>query len=326
MPFPSNSLATLRPDLAASFEEFQVELDANGFIGYQVLPLADVANKAGSFGVIPIKELLRNHSTARAPGAMYSRTDWQFETKVYNCQEHGLEGVVDDITANMYRNYFDAEAVTARRLRYSVMAEAESRIAAAVFNTSTWTGSALTTAVATPWSSVATATPVTDVAVAKEAVFSGCGMYPNALIVNRRVFHNLRRCAQVIDLCKAQGFMDVRQGSIGAQQLAQVFDLDRVIVAGSAGNSAAEGAASVSIAPRWSGAYAMVARIASGNDFAEPCIGRTFHWSADGSDPMGTVEEYRDETRRGNVLRVRHDVDEVVIYPAAGHLLSNITA
>lgn len=325
MPFPSNSLATLRPDLAASFEEFAAEMDANGFVGYQVLPLVEVANKAGSYGVIPVKELLRNHSTSRAPGAMYSRTDWQFETKVYNCQEHGLEGVVDDITANMYRNYFDAEAVTARRLRYSVMAEAESRIASAVFNATTWSGGALTTAVSTEWSTVATAAPVSDVAAAKEAVFTSCGMYPNALIISRRVFHNLRRCAQVIDLCKSQGFMDVRQGSIGAQQLAQVFDLDRVIVAGSARNSAAEGG-TVSIAPRWSGEYAMVARIATSNDFSEPCIGRSFYWSADGGDPMGTVEQYRDETRRGEVLRVRHDVAETIIYPQAGHLLSNITA
>jgi hypothetical protein len=58
---------------------------------------------------------------------------------------------------------------------------------------------------------------------------------------------------------------------------------------------------------------------------AEPCIGRMFHWSEDGSSPGGTVESYRDEIVRGNIIRVRHDVDEVVLYPQAGHLVSNIT-
>jgi hypothetical protein len=50
-----------------------------------------------------------------------------------------------------------------------------------------------------------------------------------------------------------------------------------------------------------------------------------FHWSEDGSSPGGTVESYRDEIVRGNIIRVRHDVDEVVLYAQAGHLLSNIT-
>ena len=71
--------------------------------------------------------------------------------------------------------------------------------------------------------------------------------------------------------------------------------------------------------------YAMVCKVATGRDFREPCIGRTFHWSADGSSIGGTVESYRDETVRADIIRVRHDVDELVLYPQAGHLLSNIT-
>jgi hypothetical protein len=69
----------------------------------------------------------------------------------------------------------------------------------------------------------------------------------------------------------------------------------------------------------------MVCRVATGLDIREACIGRTFHWSADGSSIGGTIEEYRDETVRSAIIRVRHDVDEVVMYPQAGHLLSNIT-
>jgi hypothetical protein len=57
----------------------------------------------------------------------------------------------------------------------------------------------------------------------------------------------------------------------------------------------------------------------------DACIGRTFHWSQDGSSIGGTVESYRDERVRGDVIRVRHDVDEIVLYPQAGHLLSNVT-
>jgi hypothetical protein len=69
----------------------------------------------------------------------------------------------------------------------------------------------------------------------------------------------------------------------------------------------------------------MVCRIATSNDMREPCIGRTFHWSEDGSLIGGAIEEYWEEQSRSNIIRVRHDTDEVIMYPQAGHLLSNVT-
>ena len=106
--------------------------------------------------------------------------------------------------------------------------------------------------------------------------------------------------------------------------LSAVFDLPNIIVAGTSKNGAKEGQAA-SPTQIWSGEYAMVCKIASGPDMRDPCIGRTFHWSQDGSSIGGTVESYRDETVRGDVIRVRHQVAEVVLYPEAGHLLSNVT-
>jgi hypothetical protein len=107
--------------------------------------------------------------------------------------------------------------------------------------------------------------------------------------------------------------------------LAQVFDLDEVIVAGSPKNSAKEGQ-TVSVAEIWDDEYAMVARVARSSDMREPCIGRTFHWSEDGSSIGGTVETYRDEPVRSNIVRVRHDVDELLLITAAAQLLDNVTA
>ena len=69
----------------------------------------------------------------------------------------------------------------------------------------------------------------------------------------------------------------------------------------------------------------MICKTPDSNDIQEPCVGRTFHWSADGSSMGGTVETYRDETKRSNIVRVRQDTDEKVLYAATGHLLSNIT-
>lgn len=324
MPAPSSSLSTLRPDLGASFQEWSLAMSEAGFISHRVLPVFEAMKQSGPFGRIPIEQLLQTRDTKRAPGSGYARGNWTFTPDSYATDEHGWEEPVDDRERDMYREYFEAEQVAAMRAFLMVLTNAEKRAADLIFNSTTWTGSSLTTAVTNEWDDSANATPIVDVEAAVQTVWDNSGLWPNALVINRKVFRNLRNCAEIIDRSKSQGFMDVRAGEINEAQLAQVFDLDHIIVAGSPENTANEGQ-SASLSPIWSNEYAMVCRIAISNDIREPCIGRTFHWGEDGSDIGGTVETYRDEPKRSDIVRVRHDVDEKVLYTEAGHLLSNIT-
>lgn len=324
MPAPTSALTTLRPDLA-SFLEFDLESDRNGYVASKVLPVVDVASQAGVYGIIPVEQLLQQRVTKRAPGSGYSRGNFTFSTATYACEEHGAEEPVDDRQAKMYREYFDAEQVATMRAFSSVLRNAEQRVADAIFNSTTWTGASLTTSITNEWDDVTNATPITDVDAAIKKVYDGSGLWANALVVNQKVFRNLRRCSQVIDAIESAGAGDAsKQSDITADLLAQVFGLDMVIVAGASKNSAKEGATATP-SQIWSDEYAMICRVATSSDMAEPCIGRIFHWSEDGSSPGGTVESYRDEVVRANIIRVRHDVDEVVLYAQAGHLLSNIT-
>jgi len=323
MPSPKTSLATLRPDLA-SFEEFDLAMDRQGFIGHRVLTVIDVAKASGVFGRIKLVDLLQNRETARAPGSGYSRGSFRFDDETFATKEHGTEEPIDDVEAEMYAEYFDAEQISTQRAYDAVLRNAEKRVAAAVFNTTTWTGTGLTTAVGTKWDVFATATPITDVLAAKKKVWDGVGMWPNALVISRKVFLNLRECAQIVDRIKYAGFQNPVSSEITIASLAQVFDLDMVLVAGAAKNTANEGQVAV-IASVWSDTLAMICRIGNTSDFKEPCIGRTFHWNGDGSDIDGRVETYRDETIRGDVVRVRHQVEEKILYKECGHLLNTIT-
>lgn len=325
MPSPSSSLATLRPDLAESFMEFDLEADARGMVATQVFPVVEVASQAGVFGKIPIEQLLQNRDTKRAPGSGYNRGNFTFTTSVFACQENGAEETVDDREAKMYADYFDAELISTQRAYAAVLRNAEQRVADAVFNATTWTGGSLTTAITNEWDDSANATPITDVEAAVQAIYDGSGLWANALVINHKVFRNLRNCDQVIDRINSAGAGSPSKATdVTVSMLASVFDLPNIIVAGTSKNTANEGQAA-SISQIWSDEYAMVCKVATSGDMREPCIGRTFHWGEDGSSIGGTVESYRDENVRGNVVRVRHDVDEIVLYPEAGHLLSNIT-
>jgi hypothetical protein len=325
MPAPSSSLATLRPELAGSLEEFNLAMDREGFIAHRVLPVFEVMVASGVFGRIPIEQLLQNRETSRAPRAGYSRGTYQFTTDSFACKEYGAEEPVDDREAKLYANYFDAEMIATQRAIDAVMRDAERRVSALIFNATTWTGSDLTTGVTDEWDDLTNATPITDVEAAVRKVYANTGLWANALIINRLVFRNLRNCAKVIDRIMSLGAGNpAKPSDVTTQMLAQVFDLPYILVAGGTENTKEEGLSFVG-SPLWSNEYAMVARIATTNDISEPCLGRTFHWSADGSTVGGTIESYRDETIRANVIRARHDVHEKVLYVECGHLLSNIT-
>lgn len=324
MASPSSSLATLRPDLA-TFLEFDLESEKAGYVAAEVFPVIDVASMSGTFGKIPIEQLLQQRETRRAPGAGYARGQFTFTTATYACEEHGAEEPIDDREAAAYAEYFDAEQINTMRAFSAVLRNAEQRVADSVFNATTWNGASLTTGVNDEWDDATNAVPTTDVEAAVRKIYEASGLWANALIINRKVFRNLRNCDSIIDRINSAGAGSPSKASdVTVDMLKAVFDLEHIIVAGTSKNGAKEGQ-SAAPAQIWSDEYAMVCKIATTSDMREPCIGRTFHWSQDGSSIGGTVETYRDETVRGDVVRVRHDVDEIVLYPEAGHLLSNIT-
>jgi hypothetical protein len=304
--------------------EYPLLAAEKGLIAEQVFPVVEVDLQANSFGTIPVEQLLKTGSGVRGPDGGYERGTFKFDDSSYATVEYGFEEVLDRRTVNMYRHYFTAELVAALRARAKLLRAWEIRVSSAVFNATTWTGSALTTAITHEWDDSANCTPRANVKAAKLRVLANSGLWPNALIINQKVFENLIDSAEILDRVKHSGHTDPKPGNITTQVMAEALNIDRVIVAGGVQDTANVGQDAV-IAQVWSDEYAMVCKIADGPDFREPGIGRCFHWAADGSVLGGMVESYAEESKRADIIRVRHDVDEVTLYAQAGHLLSNIT-
>lgn len=327
MPAPSTSLSTLRPDLA-SFFEFDLEANRQGLIALQVAPVIEVALQADNPGKIPIEQLLKiSAGRPRGSGAAYDRGNWEFTTWSYATLDYGHGEPLDDRDRKRYQHLVDAEQVCVARAYNDVLLNAEIRMAALLFS-ATWTGggaSLYTDVGTTEWAQAnwATATPIDHVEAAVRKVWDNSGVWPNALVLNRTKFRDLRQCAQVRERIVASGAgTPAKASDITKEMLASVFDLDKVIVSGSAKDSANEGQ-STTIASIW-GDYAMVCKVATGADIREPCVARTFHWSENGSEIGGTIRQYRDEERHSDIYEVSHDVDEVVMYTELAHLIGGI--
>jgi hypothetical protein len=322
MPQPSGSLATLRPDLGASFEQFSLSDQYRMFGSTRILPTREVGKPNDTFGIIPLAQLAKRQNTKRAPRAPYNRGNWTFTTATFDTTEYGWEEPVDDRESAMYADYFDSERIATERALFRVMLDFELDVAAVLQSATVFSGQ--TTARTAVWTNYANSKPATDVKAARLAVYLRTGMWPNAVAMSPRAFEWCIESAEIIDRLQGKGAgVQALPGEINAQALARVFNVDEVIVLGGSYDSANAGQAA-SIQEAWDDTFVQVFRKARTDDFREPCLGRSWHWAQDGSMPAGVVESYRDETIRADVIRARRQMGFTVLYREMGQLITNL--
>lgn len=324
---PTTTAFEPREDLGMRYDEFDARMNQLGFIGHRVMPIISRSNTSGKFPRVPIDQILKNLDTARNPDGSYKRSKSEFEDDSYETAEYGLEALLDDRTLARYDDIFDAEVFEGEVIENALLTTYEQQVAALMFNATTFSGK--TSAVGTEWSTIASATPVTDVNTAISTIRLACGKKPNALIISDVVFRNLIRCTQIISTLQYQGFQDARPGEISRQALAISLNLDEVIVADCLYNTNQPGV-DASLADIWDDEYALLAVVAQTPNPRERCVGRTIMWDQEGAtegERMGVIAEtYYEEARRGGILRRRTDWGLKTLQLECGYLYSNITA
>jgi hypothetical protein len=312
---PRPSTAAQRPDLAVTA---MTARDSHaGFIGLQVMPLFRVDDSVGQYPVIPPEVMFALQETKRAARGNYQRSDWDWDWDNYATTENGFEEAVDDKEVKLYRRYFDAEKMSTRRAVNVILRKQEYRIASALFNASNFTAHALTN----EWDDATNATPKADVDTARETIHDAIGMNPNTLIIPYKTYLAMGRCDEIIDRIKYTN-PTVQRGDVAPALLAQYFEVEKVIVGDAMYNGAKKGQ-TASLTQMWNPEYAMLCVTDGSENFETPSIGRTFLWVADSPENV-VVESYRDETVRGDVVRVRHDTDEEFISTDCAYLFSNV--
>lgn len=320
MPRPISTITIQRPDLGAIAYEYMLEASQRGFIGLSIFPIFETPLQSADYPIIPLESLLKLQETKRAPRGTYNRSDYEFKTGTYACIEYGWEEPVDDAEAALYRRFFDAEEVAVMRCVDVILRNQEARIAAAIMNTANITATA---DVAISWNTPATATPRANVNTAKQAMRAASGLVPNVIAMSKKVFDTAMMIAEITNAFQYTNPIQIGGEEVQRRLLAQYFGVDEVMVGGAIKDSAKKGQATV-IADLWDDEYIALLKVSlGGNDLKEPCIGRTFLWTADSPSNLIT-EQYREEQSRSEVYRSRHNVAEAFVFKGAGYLLGNI--
>jgi hypothetical protein len=298
----------MRPDLSAQVNEYAERKAAARFVAPAAAPIFRSPDQNGTYPIMRRSNFKKRTDNARNEGGRYNRIVGEFGQGNFACDEHGLENPVDERRRKRYAQYFDAEKSAANMTWFQNMLNWEYRVST-LFSGGGWTN----TNVATAWSTTASGVPLTDLQTGIDALQDNCGVssFDISLIIPRADYQEMNLTAQIIDKVKYT-YPGIQPTSLSAQQIANMLELKRVLVAQSVQDSTEEGVAETN-AQIWTAGVMYLAVLCDvDDDLEEPSAARTVLWTGD-SPEIPVIESYREEAIRSDVIRVRDDTDEVLI-------------
>ena len=317
-----NTAAETRPELLAVVMEAQHADDK--FIGEQLLPVYPSETRVGDYLRILKGEggLLdgANDDTdelLRAPGTAYKRTGRSFSKDGFNCKDRGLVEPVDDTNAADIARFFDAESAAARLVHRNVRMRYEKRVKQQIFHATRW-GTPLTPLVAYTTALQATVNFIEDMKTGIRIVGKRSEK-PNVAAMNKNLWDYIQGSTLIRTF-----FFGANGGNAGitTELVAKYLGLAMILVAEASYSTAKKGATvtDAKLAYIWPDDYIWIGEVKGGAP-EEGGAGRTFLWTGD-SPELFTVESYRDEDIRSDLVRVRQDTDEKIVSEAAGVLIA----
>jgi hypothetical protein len=305
------SRATPRADLGMALE---LHAAGENFISDVVMPPLEVQEEKGYYSAIPAAVLLQNPSVLRAADGSYPELSVSAEDKSFACVEYGIEGRVDDTKRLRYANDFSLEVLVSNACRRSLLLAREIRVQALLFNETTFSGYVTDYSSSAPWST-SSSDAVAQVRAAVDSITLRSGR-PNAIIMGLQTLTELLALSVIKDAFHTG---TVTQAMLEAS-VASILGVDQLIVGREPYNTADQGQA-LTASSIWGSTYVLVARLApSGSGNLVPCLGRSPFWGAISPMPY-SVESYRKEEVKADMVRAYNCVDEIVHDAAFGQLL-----
>ena len=288
------------------------------YIASSLLPVYGSEREVGRYPKFKVGkgELLKKESQLRGATGTYNESEEQFEWDSYQTREYGHEKRVDDVVKKQMRDFFDAEMVTAKFCMNKLMLDYEVECAAALYNSSTFTVQA--TSAAYSEANLATMDVPADINAALESLTLN-GEEPNTLVLSLPLYNRIKRSKLLQTYL--YGHLNTTQGgsNITTQIIGEAFGIPNIVIAKKSYDNAIKG--KTNVVPVWSNDYMWLGDV-QGGDFMNGGAGRTIIWDADSEGGLFTSDQYRDEARRGDKIRVRSNRTIKIINPNSGRLLS----
>lgn len=243
------------------------------FIADKVFANLPVMSKSDSYFTYDKEYWFSDEMQERAAGTESAGSGYEVNAdNSYNCKIWALHKDVPDQIRKNTDNPLDADRDATIFLTQKAFIKREKQFTSQFFKLGIWTGSSTGTdiTVTTPWDNAAS-TPIEDIDLQKEAIRENTGLEPNTLIVSPKVHRALKNHPDVVDRIKYS-----QKGVVTEEIIAELFEIDRYIVAKATNNTALEGqAASMNFI---FGNFALLCYSNPTPMIMSPSAGYTFSW------------------------------------------------
>jgi len=318
----NNSTAVYRPDIQAFLQQAQGA--EKYFIADKVFPVLNVKKRSGQYPRIKIGEgsLMRKDLTKRNSTGTYNEVSRKHSWDDFKLEDRGLKERIDDDKASEMEDFFDLEVSTADLVRRMMMIDREANAAATLIDTNIF--AAENAKVAYTEANIATCDYPYDINLAIEKLLLR-GAEVNAVVMTHKVWNYVRRSKLLQDYI--YGSQDTtKRKLIKRADLSNAFSEENnreiEIIVGSAGYDTSNRAKDTpSLTHIWPTSHIWVGHL-QGGDFKAGGVGRTLSWTQSVKSGLFETETWRDEDRRGDMVRVRSYSKEKVIDETAGQLVT----
>jgi len=288
------------------------------YIASMLLPIYGSEREVGRYPKFTIGkgELLKRESQKRGATGTYNESEEVFEWDSYQTVEYGHEKRIDDTVLKQMRDFFDAQMVTAKFCMNKLMLDYEVEAANALLNPNTFTATSAGTAYTE--ANLETMDVPADINALIESL-TLVGEEPNTMVLSLPLFNRIKRSKKLQTYL--YGHMNTTLGgsNITNQTIADAFGIANVIVAKKSHDNAIKG--KTNVVPVWNSNYIWIGDV-QGGDFMNGGAGRTIIWDADSEGGLFTSDQYRDEARRGDKIRVRSNRVIKIINPNSARLIT----
>lgn len=264
----------------------------------------------------PGREAFRPTADLRAPGAEAAEVDFALSNDSYFCDDHALESTIPDEERENADPVLSPDIDRTEFLTDKIELNREVALAELFAGAATPFG-ATALGAGERWDEE-TGDPLGQLATLRATITAAVQHEPNALLLSADAYHALRRHPDVTALAGSAS-----PGLPNTQQLANILDLERVVVARGWQNTARPGQAPA-MAPIWSRVAVLFhAPGRPGMKTVAPAY--TFLWAtAPGSIDGRVVEKWREPRRKADMIRVQKYYDHKVVAAGAAHVLKTV--
>lgn len=281
-----------------------------GNIADELFPVVPVMKESDLYYIFDKANSLRSPRTLRANGAEANEDNLSLSTASYRLQEHALKELITKRDRDNADAALNLEVSTVEDLSDKLLREREIA-AAAIFSDGAWANESSIAATAHWGLQTTVSNPILVADSAAAAVNINCGRLPNTCVLNDRAFRAVKEHLQVVDRVKYTS-----SESVSESLIARLFGVDKLLVARSSYNTAAEGLAAT-MANTWTD-LAWFGYVSRSPGLKDPSALYCFK-----KDGGAMVKRWTDDARNGEWFETSHMYAQVTPATDAGYLVVN---